>query len=107
MRTDKKRLKDIREAISRIEEKLPGTKDEFLQSDLIQVWVLYHIQIIGEAANGISPEFQESHAEIPWKKIIAMRHFLVHQYFGVDLNEVWNTTQKDLPDLNLKIQKMV
>ncbi|WP_300223187.1 HepT-like ribonuclease domain-containing protein [Methanoregula sp.] len=75
-------------------EKLPQANEEFFQSDLLQVWVLYHIQIIGEAANGISPEFQAQHQKIPWKDIISTRHLLVHQYFGIDLDEVWNTAKK-------------
>jgi len=54
MRSDRARLLDIDEAVQRIKEKLPITKEEFIQSDLLQVWVLYHIQVVGEAANGIS-----------------------------------------------------
>jgi uncharacterized protein with HEPN domain len=68
---------------------------------------LYHIQIIGEAANGISPEFQETHPVIPWKDIIAMRHLLVHQYFGIDRDEVWNTAKHDLPRLGQEIQRIL
>jgi len=103
MRSDRSRLLDIDEAVQRIMEKLPSTKEEFGQSDLLQVWVLYHIQVIGEAANGISPEFQKQHLEIPWKDIIAMRHLLVHQYFGIDLDEIWNTAKQDLPKLQQEI----
>ncbi len=103
MRSDDDRLLDIDVAIMRIMEKLPSTHGEFIQSDLHQVWVLYHIQVIGEAANGISPQFQKQHPVIPWKDIIAMRHLLVHQYFGIDLDEVWNTTQQDLPHLKQQI----
>ena len=84
-------------------EKLPSAKKEFIRSDLHQAWVLYHIQVIGEAANGISPEFQNQHQKIPWKDIIAMRHLLVHQYFGIDFEEVWNTAKKDLPILQREI----
>ncbi|MGA2120942.1 MAG: DUF86 domain-containing protein [Methanoregula sp.] len=103
MRSDRDRLVDINEAIQRIMEKIPPGKEEFANSDLLQVWVLYHIQVIGEAANGISPEFQKKHRKIPWKDIIAMRHLLVHQYFGIDLDEIWNTVQKDLPELQREI----
>jgi uncharacterized protein with HEPN domain len=103
MRSDHDRLLDIYAAIIRIMDKLPSTQVEFHNSDLLQVWVLYHIQIIGEAANAISPEFQKHHQIIPWKDIIAMRHLLVHQYFGIDLDEVWNTTQQDLPRLKQQI----
>ncbi len=103
MRSDRDRLLDINEAIQRVLEKLPSDKEEFIQSELLHVWVLYHIQVIGEAANGISPEFQKQHQKIPWKDIIAMRHLLVHQYFGIDLDEVWNTAQQDLPRLKQEI----
>ena len=107
MRSDRSRLLDIDEAVQRIREKLPSTKEEFSQSDLLQVWVLYHIQVIGEAANGISPEFQDLHLEIPWKDIIAMRHLLVHQYFGIDLDEIWNTAKQDLPKLQQDISRIL
>jgi len=107
MRSDRDRLLDINEAIGRIIEKLPSAKEEFIQSDLLQVWILYHIQVIGEAANGISPEFQKQHENIPWKDIIAMRHLLVHQYFGIDLDEVWNTAQQDLPQLLQEISRIL
>ena len=103
MRTDLDRLRDIREALEQIARKLPSADKEFLASDMHQVWVLYHIQLIGEAANGISAEFRQDHPTIPWKKIIAMRHLLVHHYFGIDLDEVWNTAQKDLPELRQQI----
>jgi len=68
---------------------------------------LYHIQITGEAANGISMEFQKSHPSIPWKDIIAMRHLLVHQYFGIDKDEVWNTARQDLPNPGQEIERIL
>jgi uncharacterized protein with HEPN domain len=107
MRTDHDRLLDISEAIQRIMEKLPSTKEEFIRSDLLQVWVLYHIQVTGEAANSISAEFQKTHPTIPWKDLIAMRHLLVHQYFGIDLDEVWNTAKQDLPLLKQEISRIL
>lgn len=107
MRTDRDRLRDISDAIERINDKLPRDKAEFIRSDLIQVWVLYHIQVMGEAANGVSAEFRNRHKEIPWKDIVATRHLLVHQYFGIDLDEVWNTTQQDLPRLQQQIRQIL
>ena len=107
MRSDQDRLRDINEAIDRILEKLPPEKEKFMESDLLQVWVLYHIQVIGEAANGILPEFQNQHPEIPWKDIIAMRHLLVHQYFGIDFDEVWDTARNDLPRLKKDLSRIV
>lgn len=107
MRSDRDRLSDILEAIRRISEKLPPTKGEFTGSDLLQVWVLYHIQIIGEAANGTSSTFRNAHTSIPWQDIIAMRHLIIHQYFGIDLDEVWNTAKQDLPYLEQEIKKIL
>jgi uncharacterized protein with HEPN domain len=107
MRSDRDRLSDILEAIWRINEKLPRIKGEFTGSDLLQIWVLYHIQIIGEAANGISSEFKNAHPSVPWQDIIAMRHLLIHQYFGIDLDEVWNTAKKDLTLLEQEIIKIL
>jgi len=66
MRSDCDRLSDMIEAIRRIREKLPRSKPEFTGSDLLQIWVLYHIQIIGEAANGTSSPFRNAQSSIPW-----------------------------------------
>ncbi len=107
MRTDRDRLIDILESIHRIDEKIPRRREEFIRSDLLQIWVIYHIQVIGEAANGLSPEFQQSHTTIPWQDVIGMRHILVHHYFGIDISEVWNTATIDLPDMKRKIQAIL
>jgi len=107
MRSDNDRLYDILEAIRRKVEKIPRTKGEFTGSDLLQVRVLYNIQIIGEAANGTSSTFRNAHPSVPWQDIIAMRHLLIHQYFGIDLDEVWNTAKNDLPFLEQEIKKIL
>ena len=107
MRTDRDRLTDILEAIRCVREKMPVTKEEFLRSELLQVWCLYHIQIIGEAANMLSKQFQDDHATVRWKDIVAMRHLLVHQYFGIDLDEIWNTATRDLPELERQIRSLL
>ena len=103
MRSDRHRLLDIHEAIENISRKIPPSKEEFSASEMHQIWVLYHLQIVGEAANAVSVEFRQEHKEIPWKKIVAMRNLLVHQYFGIDLQEVWDTVQNDLPPLKKEI----
>ena len=107
MRSNEDRLRDMLEAVKKIEERLPSSPDEFTRSEMLVVWTLYHIQIIGEAANGISPAFQESHPAIPWKDVVAMRHLLVHQYFGIDLDEVWSTAHHDIPKLGTEIRRIL
>ncbi|MCA9936722.1 MAG: DUF86 domain-containing protein [Anaerolineales bacterium] len=69
----------------------------------MQTWVVYHLQIIGEAARSLSVELQQNHPEIPWRSIIGMRHILVHSYFGIDKDVVWSIVANDLPDLKPQI----
>lgn len=107
MRSNLDRLEDILDAINRIYEKLPETKEEFLGSDLLQIWVMYHIQVVGEAANGLTRDFRQKYPGIPWQDIIAMRHILVHQYFGIDMNEIWITAHEDLPYLEGEIDAII
>jgi uncharacterized protein with HEPN domain len=97
MRDDHGRVLDIIEAIARIEKVSSRGRDLFFQDEMVQVWVIHHLQIIGEAVRGISPEFKSSHPEIPWVEIIGMRNILVHHYFGIDRDAVWKVVEHDLP----------
>jgi len=71
----------------------------FSNSKLHQSAVERCMGIIGEAASQVSKEFQEIHPEIPWRKIIGMRHRLIHAYSEVRLDVVWEVVQNDLPSL--------
>ena len=68
---------------------------------------MYHIQIIGEAARKLSEELREEFDDVPWSAIIAMRNILVHDYFSVDIDEVWSTVEKDIPALKEKISHVI
>jgi uncharacterized protein with HEPN domain len=102
MRDDRERLLDIVEAIERIEKYAAEGKEAFEKDELIQNWVVHHLQVIGEAARSISTEYKDRHAEIPWNQITGMRHVLVHRYFEVDTNLVWSVVESDLPELKQK-----
>ena len=65
--------------------------------------MIHHIQIIGEAASKLTPSFRKTHQDIPWPQIIKMRHVLVHDYFGIDLGEVWAVVERDLPALKKQV----
>lgn len=84
MRDARERVLDILEAIERIEKYSHEGRPAFEQNELIQVWVLHHLQILGEAVNALRLEFQQGHPEIPWASIVGMRNILVHQYFEID-----------------------
>jgi len=107
MRDDRERLLDIREAIENVQKYAVRGKDAFSEDELIQTWILHHIQILGEAAARISDEFQEKHPEIPWFKIVGMRNILVHGYFKIDINAVWSVVDNDLPTLFNQIKRIL
>ncbi len=96
----------IRESIAALEDYTQGiTKEEFLNTLQIQDAVCRRLEIIGEAANKLSSEFTEQFSNIPWHEIVAMRNIIIHEYFAVDLDQVWNTVQKDIPKLKRQIEK--
>ena len=99
MRRDEQRLADILEAITKIEGVVARGRAAFEQDEMIQVWIIHHIQIIGEAARSLSPSIRERHPEVPWALVVGMRNILVHDYFGIDLDEVWAVVERDLPVL--------
>lgn len=82
-------------------------RQAFEQDELIQNWIVHHIQIIGEAARKLSDAFRAAHPEIPWPEIIAMRNILVHDYFRVDSGEVWAAVERDLPALKQRIRTIL
>ena len=99
MRDDRERLLDILEAIQKIERYSHRGREAFEQEELLQVWVVRHLQIIGEAAGKVSNDTQNRFPAVPWGKMIGMRHILVHGYFAIDLEIVWSVVENDLPDL--------
>lgn len=74
---------------------------------MVRVWVLHHLEILGEASRGVSPELKEEMADIPWTRIGGLRNFLAHEYFSVEANIVWNVVEKELPVLKKQINDML
>ncbi len=107
MRDDRTRLLDILEAIENVDKYLSRGHNAFLNDELIRVWIVHHIQNIGEAAANVTIEFRKQYLQVPWAQIISMRNILVHQYFGIDWQEVWDTAVGDLPQLKTQIQSIL
>jgi uncharacterized protein with HEPN domain len=107
MRADRDLLADMLEAIGRIERYAARGREAFLNDELIQVWIIHHMQTIGEAARRLSRGLQAEHHAIPWSEIIAMRNILVHDYFGVDTDEIWSAVENDLPKLRRQIESIL
>jgi uncharacterized protein with HEPN domain len=83
------------------------TKEEFLKSDEKQSAVFRKLEIIGEAAKNIGGGLKKEHPEIPWPEIGGLRNRLIHEYFGINPNKVWQTIKNDLPKLKFQIQKII
>jgi uncharacterized protein with HEPN domain len=103
MRGDQERLLDIQDAIARIEKYAARGREAFEQDELIQSWMVRHLQIIGEAARTLSDVFRQQHSDWPWPQIIGMRNILVHNYFEIDAAIVWTVVEAHLPDLKGKV----
>ena len=75
------------------------TEESFSGDRLVGFAVVRAIQLVGQAARGVSDEAQAAHADIPWRQMIGMRNVVVHDYADVDLSLVWKTVHEDLPGL--------
>ena len=69
--------------------------------------VLYNVAVIGEAARHVPPDFRALHPEISWREMGDMRNVVIHEYFGVDLEILWETVKHELPPLKTLLQKML
>jgi uncharacterized protein with HEPN domain len=101
-------LTDILQAAKQIQQFLQGVdKEQFDGSSLIQSAIIRQIEIIGEAVKRLSQDFRSTHPDIPWRHIAGMRDLLIHAYDHVDIDEVWNAAQSDIPSLISRIEPLI
>jgi len=96
-------LLDILEAIERIERYVWRGRTEFDSDELIQTWVVHHLQLIGEACAGLTEGLRESRPGVPWRGYIGMRNILVHRYFGIDPEPVCLAATVELDALKIEV----
>jgi len=105
---DSQRLLHILESIAEIEKYTTDVSiEEFLENSMMRFASIKQIEIIGEAANYISEETKNKFTDIQWRQIIGMRHILVHEYFGIDSQLIWQIIISDLPKLKLAVQIVI
>ena len=101
-------LSDILKSIDYIEVFTRGFDlNRFLDAEMEQFAVVRNLEIIGEAAHAVNEEFKVSHPNIPWRSIHAFRNIIVHEYFDVDMEAVWNVIVKDLPQLKSAVKEAI
>ena len=107
MKDDKVYLLHIRDAIQSIFDYTAAGKENFLKTKLIQDGVIRNLEIIGEAVKNVSDALKSKYKDMRWKQIAGMRDKMIHQYFGVNLEIVWEVVAKDLPPLQKKIEEIL
>jgi uncharacterized protein with HEPN domain len=105
---DKARLQHIYDAILEIESYIQTSSYEVFQSNrMMQFACVKQLEIIGEAANHITPHFKKLYSEIQWQEIIGLRNILIHEYFGIDVKIVWDIIKTDLVLLKLQVEEII
>ena len=99
MTNDRVLLEHMRLAITRIREYSSINEEEFLADTKTQDAVIRNFEVLGEAVKGLSGDLRSRHPQMPWRQVAAMRDFLIHVYFGVSLERIWQTIQSDLDGL--------
>lgn len=82
-------------------------RSDLYANRMLTLSIVKSIEIIGEAASTVTKQFREKHKEIPWANIVAMRNRLIHVYFDIDLDRVWDTVTDDLPPLIATLENAI
>ena len=107
-RLPKLRLLDIQDAIDRVFEYVEGMDYRFFLNDQkTQDAVARNIEIIGEASRALPEEFRKQAGSIPWQEIVGMRNVVIHEYFGILPDVVWDVIQNELPVLRSQIVQLL
>lgn len=101
-------VKHIIESIDLIQTYIKGKSKEDLKKNIqFQDAIFRRLEIIGEATKNLSLDFKEKYPEIPWLDMADTRNKIIHHYFGLDVEIIWLIIEKDLPELKLKLIKLL
>ena len=75
------------------------SRDVFVKDRVVSLAVTRLLEVLGEAANGVSEGLRRRHGSVPWSQMISMRHRLIHGYYDLDLDIIWSTVSEDIPPL--------
>ncbi len=106
MKSDRPYLAHIADAIAAIETYVAGGRATFMRERLIQDAVVRNFEIVGEAASRLSPALRDA-SGVPWARIIAFRNRLIHGYWSIDLQLVWDVIEHELPALKAVVDRLL
>lgn len=90
---------DMLESMARIERYVKGLSyNEFVRSEIVIDAVIRNLEVMGEAAKNVPDEVKDAHPEIPWKRIVGLRNIVIHDYLGIDLENIWRIATKNIPE---------
>ncbi|MGI8785775.1 MAG: HepT-like ribonuclease domain-containing protein [Acidobacteriota bacterium] len=101
-------LDDILESIAKIERYTEALSyEQFVDDELRVDAVIRNLEVVGEAAKKIPSSLRDAHSGVEWQRVAGLRDILIHEYFGVDLEIIWDIIQNKLPPLKDQIGKMM
>lgn len=107
MKDDRLYLEHILEAVERIREYTAAGKERFLADGMTQDAVIRNLQVLGEAAKKVSASTAAAHSDVPWRRMTGLRDRVVHDYFGVSLEIVWDVVENHLDGVVLGVRKVL
>ncbi len=101
-------LQDVLEAIANVREFVGAmTSDEFAADKKTLHAVVRNLEVVGEAVKAVPTELRQKYPDVPWQRIAGLRDILIHHYFEIDVDIVWDVVQNKLPELNRQIQAVL
>jgi len=108
MKHDQVFLKHILDEIDFLISETEGKKfEEFIKNEVLKRACSRSLEIIGQAVKNLSPGFKKQHNEIEWKKISGLRDKMIHGYFGVNWDIVWDVIRNQIPKLKVQVEKIL
>jgi uncharacterized protein with HEPN domain len=108
MKDDSVYLHHIIDAFMQIEYYIDGVShEEFLSNKLLQDGVIRQLEVMGEAARNLSDDLRNEYPQVPWRQMIGLRNRMIHAYFNVNLQIIWEIVQGDLPDLKRETESIL
>ena len=105
---DPERLSHMLEAAQILSEEAPKhTLEEIIKDKILFFGLVKLVEIIGEASYKLTKQFKDTHTELPWEIIVAMRHVIVHGYYTLSHKKVWNTIRTDIPAMIPILKKYI